>query len=196
KAPPAPVVAVYDWTGFYIGANGGWAQSHSCVDFITALGTFASGCGDRSGGVVGGQIGYRWQFNQFVVGVEGQGDWADLKNTRVSLFNPTLSTTAKTDGIGLITGQLGWAWTRPCCTSRAAQLLPAIALPYSTTPPGSVWSQQIARAGEAQWASASNTASARAGRSVLNTTICSWATTTTRSPSSIRALRPYSTTGS
>jgi outer membrane immunogenic protein len=110
KAPPAPVVAVYDWTGFYIGANGGWAQSHSCVDFITALGTFASGCGDRSGGVVGGQIGYRWQFNQFVVGVEGQGDWADLKNTRVSLFNPTLSTTAKTDGIGLITGQLGWAW--------------------------------------------------------------------------------------
>jgi len=110
KAPPAPVVAMYDWTGFYIGANGGWAQSHNCVDFITVLGTFASGCGDRSGGVVGGQIGYRWQFNQFVVGVEGQGDWADLKNTRVSLFDPTLSTTAKTDGIGLITGQLGWAW--------------------------------------------------------------------------------------
>src|SRR6266581_96235 len=65
KAPPAPVVAVYDWTGFYIGANGGWGQSHSCVDFVTAAGTFASGCGDRSGGVAGGQIGYRWQTNQF-----------------------------------------------------------------------------------------------------------------------------------
>src|SRR5258707_12095846 len=23
KAPPVPVVAIYDWTGFYIGANGG-----------------------------------------------------------------------------------------------------------------------------------------------------------------------------
>jgi outer membrane immunogenic protein len=109
KAPPPPP-PIYDWTGFYIGANGGWGQSHSCVDFITAAGTFANGCGDRSGGVVGGQIGYRWQFNQFVVGVEGQGDWADLSNTRVSLFNPTLSTTAKTDGIGLITGQVGYAW--------------------------------------------------------------------------------------
>src|ERR1700716_183477 len=84
KAPPAPIVAVYDWTGFYIGANGGWGQSHSCVDFVTAAGTFANGCGDRSGGVAGGQIGYRWQTNQFVFGLEAQGDWADLKNTRVS----------------------------------------------------------------------------------------------------------------
>src|SRR3977135_1161590 len=110
KAPPAPGAAVYDRAGVYIGANGGWGQSHSCVDFVTAAGTFASGCGDRSGGVAGGQIGYRWQTNQFVFGLEAQGDWADLKNTRVSLFDPTLSTTAKTDAIGLFTGQLGWAW--------------------------------------------------------------------------------------
>jgi outer membrane immunogenic protein len=45
-----------------------------------------------------------------VFGLEAQGDWADLSNTRVSLFNPTLSTTAKTDAFGLFTGQLGWAW--------------------------------------------------------------------------------------
>lgn len=110
KAPPPMMAPIYDWTGFYIGANGGWGQSRNCVDFVTAAGTFASGCGDRSGGVAGGQIGYRWQTNQFVFGLEAQGDWADIKNTRVSLFNPTLSTTAKTDAIGLFTGQLGWAW--------------------------------------------------------------------------------------
>jgi outer membrane immunogenic protein len=98
KAPPPMVAPIYDWTGFYIGANGGWGQSHSCVDFVTAVGTVASGCGDRSGGVAGGQIGYRWQTNQFVFGLEAQGDWADIKNTRVSLFDPTLSTT----GIGLV----------------------------------------------------------------------------------------------
>ncbi|WP_038945847.1 hypothetical protein, partial [Bradyrhizobium japonicum] len=110
KAPPPVVAPIYDWTGLYIGANGGWGQSHNCVDFVTLAGTVASGCRDRSGGVVGGQIGYRWQTNQFVFGLEAQGDWADLSNTRVSLFNPTLSTTVKTDGIGLFTGQLGWAW--------------------------------------------------------------------------------------
>jgi outer membrane immunogenic protein len=110
KAPPPVVAPIYDWTGFYIGANGGWGQSHNCADFITVVGTVASGCGDGSGGIVGGQIGYRWQTSQFVFGVEAQGDWADLSNTRVSLFNPTLSTTAKTDAIGLFTGQIGWAW--------------------------------------------------------------------------------------
>ena len=110
KAPPPVVAPIYDWTGFYIGANGGWGQSHNCVDFVTLAGTVASGCRDRSGGVVGGQVGYRWQSNQFVFGLEAQGDWADLSNTRVSLFNPTLSTTVKTDAIGLFTGQLGWAW--------------------------------------------------------------------------------------
>ena len=72
--PPAPLPVIYNWSGFYVGANGGWGQSHNCVDFVTVVGTVASGCRDRSGGVVGGQIGYRWQTNQFVFGLEAQGD--------------------------------------------------------------------------------------------------------------------------
>jgi outer membrane immunogenic protein len=110
RRAPAPLPMLYVWSGFYIGANGGWGESHNCVDFVTVAGTFASGCSGRSGGVVGGQIGYRWQTNQFVFGLEAQGDWADLSNTRVSLLDPTLSTRVKTDGIGLFTGQIGWAW--------------------------------------------------------------------------------------
>src|ERR1700747_1533837 len=90
--PPPPPPPIYDWTGFYIGANGGWGQSRNCVGFLGTGVDFADGCRERSGGLVGGQIGYRWQFNQFVVGVEGQGDWADLSNTRVSLINPLFST--------------------------------------------------------------------------------------------------------
>jgi outer membrane immunogenic protein len=70
----------------------------------------ADGRASRSGGVFGGQLGYRWQVNQFVFGLEGQGDWADLSNTRVSFVNPLFSTRTKTDGIGLFTGQVGWAW--------------------------------------------------------------------------------------
>jgi len=109
--PPAPLPLIYSWSGFYIGANGGWGSSHNCWDFVTLAGpVFTDGCRDRSGGVIGGQIGYRWQSNQFVFGLEAQGDWADLTNTRVSLLNPTLSTRVRTDGIGLFTGQIGWAW--------------------------------------------------------------------------------------
>jgi outer membrane immunogenic protein len=105
KAPPM-VAPIYDWTGFYIGANGGWGQSRNCVDFLNV----ADGCRERSGGLVGGQIGYRWQASQWVFGLEAQGDWADLSNQRVSLINPAFSTRTKTDGIGLFTGQIGYAW--------------------------------------------------------------------------------------
>src|SRR6476659_9141587 len=112
KAAPPPYIApIYNWTGFYIGGNGGWGQSHSCVDFLDVTGVaVAQGCRDRSGGIVGGQLGYRWQASQWVFGLEAQGDWADLSNQRLSLVNPSLSTRTKTSGIGLFTGQIGYAW--------------------------------------------------------------------------------------
>jgi outer membrane immunogenic protein len=111
KAPPPMIAPIYDWTGFYIGANGGWGESRNCWGFAPIGAAFiADGCASRSGGVFGGQLGYRWQVNQFVFGLEGQGDWADLSNTRVSFVNPFFSTRTKTDGIGLFTGQVGWAW--------------------------------------------------------------------------------------
>jgi outer membrane immunogenic protein len=112
KAAPPPMVApIYNWTGFYIGANGGWGQSHNCWDFIDPVfGNLDNGCRDRSGGLIGGQIGYRWQASQWVFGVEAQGNWADLNHTRQSLLFPALSTRTETDGIGLFTGQIGYAW--------------------------------------------------------------------------------------
>jgi len=111
KAPPPVLAPIYDWTGFYIGINGGWGQSRNCWDFVGVVVPVTSGgCNNRSGGLVGGQVGYRWQSNQFVFGLEAQGDWADLSSTRVSIINPAFSTRAKTDGIGLFTGQIGYAW--------------------------------------------------------------------------------------
>jgi outer membrane immunogenic protein len=66
---------MYDWSGFYIGANGGWASSRNCWGIVPVAGAvIADGCADRSGGVAGGQIGYRWQTGQFVFGLEAQGD--------------------------------------------------------------------------------------------------------------------------
>lgn len=110
KAPPA-MAAIYDWSGFYIGGNGGWGNSHNSWNFLGAPG-FApgpEGSHDASGGTVGGQIGYRWQMGQFVFGVEGQGNWADFKGSNNSLLFATQNQT-KTDAFGLITGQLGYAW--------------------------------------------------------------------------------------
>ena len=74
KAPPPPpmVAPIYNWGGFYIGGNGGWGESHNCWDFVPVAGlVIPGGCSDRSGGLVGGQLGYRWQTGQFVFGLEG-----------------------------------------------------------------------------------------------------------------------------
>ena len=69
------IAAVYDWSGFYIGANGGWGSSRSW-DAVTrgwAPSLANEGCHDADGGTAGGQIGYRWQAGTWVFGIEGTG---------------------------------------------------------------------------------------------------------------------------
>jgi outer membrane immunogenic protein len=110
--PPVMVAAVYDWTGFYIGANGGYASSRNCWGVVPLGGGTAipDGCHSQSGGVVGGQIGYRWQGGPVVFGLEAQGDWASLRSSHVSVVNPLLTDSSKVTGLGLFTGQIGYAW--------------------------------------------------------------------------------------
>jgi len=48
KAPPVVVAPIYDWTGFYIGANGGWGESRNCWGIVPLVGvTIADGCASR-----------------------------------------------------------------------------------------------------------------------------------------------------
>jgi outer membrane immunogenic protein len=110
------VAAIYDWSGFYIGINGGGASSRKCWDInnnggLAVTPAFREGCHDATGGVVGGQLGYRWQAASWVFGVEAQGDWANLKGSNASLFfAPGVTNRTKVDAIGLFTGQVGYAW--------------------------------------------------------------------------------------
>jgi outer membrane immunogenic protein len=105
------IAAIYDWSGFYIGANGGWGSSRNCWDFTTAgVVTDHEGCHNANGGTVGGQIGYRWQSNSWVFGLEAQGNWADLNGSNVSLAFPAFSNHSRLDAFGLFTGQIGYAW--------------------------------------------------------------------------------------
>jgi outer membrane immunogenic protein len=112
KAPPPAVTTIDSWDGVYIGGNGGWGSSRKCWDFTmpTAVFVAAEGCHDATGGVAGGQIGYRWQIAAWVFGIEGQGDWADLRGSNVSLFAPAFINNTRIDAFGVLTGQVGYAW--------------------------------------------------------------------------------------
>ena len=111
KAPPM-IAAIYDWSGFYVGANGGWGSSRNCWDVLPPLVAVAApeGCHDATGGVAGGQIGYRWQSGGWVFGLEAQGDWADLRGSNVSQQFGGSINRSKIDAFGLFTGQIGYAW--------------------------------------------------------------------------------------
>ena len=58
--------------------NGGWGGGTSGSDF-----------GSPSGGLVGGTVGYNYQIGQFVVGLEGDWDWADLNKNGTTVSAPT-----------------------------------------------------------------------------------------------------------
>ena len=84
---PAIVAPIYNWGGFYIGLNGGGGSARKCWDINNFPGVRRpanrEGCHDATGGLFGGQVGYRWQITNWVFGLEAQGDWADLKGSNV-----------------------------------------------------------------------------------------------------------------
>lgn len=104
--PPAPVVVpYYNWTGFYAGINGGYGWGSSKWDGLPA--TF-----DVNGGVVGGQLGYNWQFGQFVYGLEGDADWTDLRGSASPANCGSAACQTRNDFLATARGRLGFAADR------------------------------------------------------------------------------------
>lgn len=92
KAAP---VAVYNWTGFYVGGNVGWERTRDDVGVtvdpasnINAAAKTAiingSAAGLTGNGVIAGlQLGYNYQLNpNWLVGIEGDFNWLGGKASR------------------------------------------------------------------------------------------------------------------
>jgi outer membrane immunogenic protein len=95
----APLEPVSNWTGFYIGAHGGygWAQ----------LDSDEFGSMDLDGALAGGQIGYDWQYSQnWVFGISASGSWSDISGTQN--FGEDLNVKAK--WLATATARLGYTW--------------------------------------------------------------------------------------
>ena len=121
------IAAIYDWSGFYIGINGGWGSSHKCWDLRNRGSVIvprrAEGCHDATGGTAGGQIGYRWQSGTWVFGLEAQGNWADLKRQQ---YQPCSSvrlhqSTRRSMRSACSPARSAMPGTTSCSTSRAAR---------------------------------------------------------------------------
>jgi outer membrane immunogenic protein len=93
--------APYNWTGFYLGINAGGSFGRSKWDGL--------GSTDTSGALVGGTIGYNWQYNQTVFGLEGDADWSSLRGSTTC---GGFSCETKNDFLATVRGRLGYAFDR------------------------------------------------------------------------------------
>jgi outer membrane immunogenic protein len=93
---------VYNWTGFYLGIQGGgaWGDSEwSSSDSFNV-----------SGGLIGGTIGYNWQAGSMVLGLEGDAAWTNISGDTNSCIATNCETSV--NWLGTVRGRLGFAFDR------------------------------------------------------------------------------------
>jgi opacity protein-like surface antigen len=121
KAMPvkAPVAQAVDWNGLYVGASVGAEQGR-------ARWGYPGGSTDpRVGGILGGpRVGYNWQREGWIFGLEGEWNWTDAKggancgplsvNTATAIVAPLWQMTcnAQESWLATITPRVGVVWDR------------------------------------------------------------------------------------
>jgi outer membrane immunogenic protein len=109
KAPPVYLAPapVFTWTGFYIGADvgGSFGQASSTT---TAFGKRSL---NDDGVLGGGYVGYNYQINQFVLGVEGDFQGSGASGSTYQALTDTTNK-VRDNYVGSINGRLGIAYDR------------------------------------------------------------------------------------
>jgi outer membrane immunogenic protein len=133
KAAPIPMgPAPFSWTGFYVGANvgGAWTPNNGGSDFGPLFPPFIvlapqaaiptlipgqldvlGGTGRQSGVIGGGQVGYNWQVNQFVLGVEADAVGTGLNGssgTATRSFGPPILLATVNQTVTVDFGRIDW----------------------------------------------------------------------------------------
>lgn len=102
KGPLRSVVAYHNWTGFYLGANGGYGFGSSNWD-SPALSL------SPDGGLYGITAGYNLQIGSFVYGIEGDYDWSMIRG-QAACGAATCET--RNNWLATFRGRVGYAFDR------------------------------------------------------------------------------------
>jgi outer membrane immunogenic protein len=111
-ATPPPYLS--DWVGFYIGVHGGGGGGHTSFDqgsFPSSAPIFRPVSLSPSGGIVGGQAGYNWQWGPVVGGLEIDFSGADLNASSTFFQSPSslaFATQTKIDELASVRGRIGY----------------------------------------------------------------------------------------
>ena len=115
---PVVVAPIYNWSGFYVGieGGGGWGRSQH---FTSAVPIDFSGTFNVNGGLIGGTAGYNWQTGAFVLGVEGDFSYTSIKGSTRGIQAPfcpdgtaLANCTTSLRNFGTARARVGYAWDR------------------------------------------------------------------------------------
>jgi outer membrane immunogenic protein len=119
KAPvyKAPMMApAYNWSGFYIGGvvGYGWGTSDHCDASTCGLPGVVYPAPDPKGWNAGVTLGYNWQSANWVLGVEGDWSWANMKGSDPGTLTFGCAGTCDTNikSFGTVRGRIGYAFDR------------------------------------------------------------------------------------
>jgi outer membrane immunogenic protein len=104
KAVPYAQAIAYRWDGLYVGINGGGM-------FGSSNWTLAANDFNTAGWMFGGTVGYNMQLGRFVVGLEGDLDFADV-NGSTTLGGCGAGCKLKQDFLSTFRGRIGFAVDR------------------------------------------------------------------------------------
>jgi outer membrane immunogenic protein len=109
----------YQWTGFYLGINGGGGWGKSRHDF-EAAGTTTEDF-RISGSTAGGTLGANLQAGGLLLGLEGDMNWSDIGGSE-SCPNPNFTCRTRNKWLATARGRVGYAIDRflPYITAGAA----------------------------------------------------------------------------
>ena len=108
-----PLPLPFTWTGVYIGGNAGYGWQANSNDIVLTDPSATTAALKQTGGFVGLQMGYNYQMGLLVLGIEGDVQAANIKNsfTRViDAAGDTLNASGNVDEFGTIRGRIGAAF--------------------------------------------------------------------------------------
>ncbi|MBR0717423.1 outer membrane protein [Bradyrhizobium liaoningense] len=111
---PAPMAAVYDWTGFYLGADVGYGWGRSTGTLTNSGGLFPVPYSLNPSGVLGGGfIGGNYQISNVVLGVEADWQASDLNASgNFAGVGGPYAIGTKIKDYGSVRGRLGFVFDR------------------------------------------------------------------------------------
>jgi outer membrane immunogenic protein len=112
--PPTYFPAYYNWTGVYLGANGGYGFGQN----RWSVAGLSSGNFNTNGFLAGGTLGANYQTGPYLVGFEGDIDWSNVQGntsaaTCAALGAPAGTTCqTKSTWLGTARARVGYAFDR------------------------------------------------------------------------------------